>query len=150
VAALAADQHQVRLLPPSQIEDEKRTLLGLYIDAAEASRVLASRTDFVLIDVRPARLIAATGKLPQAVAHVPVLIERQRPADEAPDPAAPTMQINPHFVQELRAVLASHRLQETDANILLYCSMGLFTARAADVLAESGFSKVYAIVDAFR
>jgi len=148
---MPAAAEDARIAPDASdatITDEKRTLLDLYLRMEEAAGYIARYPDMVLIDVRPGPLQAMSRAPQNAAGHVPILVEREHSSELPPDPDLPVagMRINPHFARDVEALLAKRGLQK-DATIILYCGIGLFSARAADLLAERGYRNVYSILD---
>lgn len=130
------------------VTDEKRTLLDLYLHLEEARRYLLAHPDMVLIDVRPGPILGMTRTPDLAAGHIPLLIERAPSAELPPDPDLPVagMRLNPDFAADVERLLKARGLGK-DATIMLFCGIGLFSARAADLLAEAGYHNVYSIVD---
>lgn len=132
------------------VTPDKHNLLDQYLKSEDAARYLARFPDMVLIDVRPARYVGPDSTPPQAAGHVPLLVERDDGAvardggGEAPD-----MRINPAFVGEVRRIVAGAG-RDTRATVMLICGSGMFSARAADLLAEAGFPNVYSIIDGMK
>lgn len=130
------------------VTEEKRTLLDLYLRMEQAATYLADHSDMVLIDVRPGPIAGMAPSPRRAAGHVPILVERERASELPADPDMPVagMRLNPVFGEEVERLLRERGLGR-DATIMLYCGIGIFSARAADLLAERGYKNVYSILD---
>lgn len=140
--AKAADERIGEAVDPLEVKPEKQTLLQLYVRASSAIGYLRWHRDMLLIDVRPAPDLLPNGVAAPTAAHIPFLVE----AAQLPAPGG--MTVNAKFEQDIRAVLAARRLG-MEATLLLICSHGILSARAADLLAEAGFANVYTVIDGF-
>lgn len=128
------------------VTPEKHTLLDQYLKSEEAARYLARFPDMVLIDVRPRRFVGSEGSPAQAQGHVPFLIDQDTAEARTPAAAAPRMSINPAFAADVDALVRGTG-RGKEATVMLICGSGMFSARAADLLAEAGYKNVYAIID---
>lgn len=119
-----------------------------YVTARDAHRIATSMPRTVLIDVRTFEETIFNGVAAAMRRHIPYLVAD---LDHSFDPAAGRykLETNPDFVTAVR-----HLLQETglgtDAVLLIYCSVGERSARAASLLARSGFQNVYSVADGFE
>lgn len=147
-AALAEDPRIAVGSVDAAVTDEKRTLLDLYLRMEQAAAYLADHPDMVLIDVRPGPIAGMAPSPKSAAGHVPILVERERARELPSDPDMPVagMRLNPLFGEEVERLLRERGLGR-DATIMLYCGIGIFSARAADLLAERGYKNVYSILD---
>lgn len=146
--ALAEDPRIAVGTVDAAVTDEKRTLLDLYLRMEQAATYLADHSDMVLIDVRPGPIAGMAPSPRRAAGHVPILVERERASELPADPDMPVagMRLNPVFGEEVERLLRERGLGR-DATIMLYCGIGIFSARAADLLAERGYKNVYSILD---
>lgn len=106
----------------------------------EASRLLASDENAVLIDVRSTLEYEYVGHPPNAL-HVPL--------KEPPD-----WQTDPGFVLKVRAALSRRApagaMVGEARPLLLLCRSGQRSALGATLLLEAGFSAVYNILEGFE
>jgi rhodanese-related sulfurtransferase len=146
--AVAEDPRIVTSTGDAAVTDEKRTLLDLYLRMEQAAAYLTGHPDMVLIDVRPGPIAGMAPSPRLAAGHVPILVERERQSELPSDPDLPVagMRLNPVFAEEVEQLLRARGLGR-DATIMLYCGIGIFSARASDLLAERGYRNVYSILD---
>lgn len=144
--SLGADDRIRPSVDHYDVTPEKHTLLDQYLKSEEAARYLARFPDMVLIDVRPRRFVGPEGSPAQAAGHVPFLIEQSDAEARSPAPASPFMSVNPAFAAAVDALVRG-KGRGKDATVMLICGSGMFSARAADLLAEAGYKNVYAIID---
>lgn len=145
-SALAADDRIRPSVDHYDVTPEKHTLLDQYLKSEEAARYLARFPDMVLIDVRPRRFVGPEGTPVQAAGHVPFLVDQAEAAVTAPAVSSPRMTVNPAFAADVDALVRG-KGRGKDATVMLICGSGMFSARAADLLAEAGYRNVYAIID---
>lgn len=147
-SVVRAEDPRISTRADATVSDEKRTLLDLYLRMEQAAGYLAGHPDMVLIDVRPGPIAGMAPAPERAAGHVPILVERERQGELPPDPELPVagMRLNPAFAEQVEQLLVARGLGK-DATIMLYCGIGLFSARAADLLAERGYHNVYSILD---
>jgi rhodanese-related sulfurtransferase len=102
----------------------------------------------VLIDVRTHEETLFNGVASPMHRHIPYVIadfdhsydtERERYRLEP----------NPYFPRSVDELLAEMKL-DREATIILYCSVGERSARAANLLIQSGFKSVYSMVEGFE
>ena len=108
------------------------------ISSDKAWEILERDVQAVLLDVRTTMEYHYVGH-PQNAVHV---------AWQEP----PKWRVNPHFVGEVHSLL--RRRKDTDnpeyATLLVMCRSGKRSHDAALLLAESGFSRLYNIIDGFE
>lgn len=130
----------------STIPKNKQTTAGRYLDAREAfamKRELGHGAYFV--DVRTRYEVAYVG-LPTVVdANIPYV---EHPEDAPWDDKAGRfkLDVNSDFGPELARRLQAAGLGK-DAPVLLICRSGDRSARAANLLSQLGYTKVYTVVD---
>ncbi len=140
-SALALDAAQV---PPS-----KQTKPGLYVDAKEAYALkLQLGEQAMLIDIRTRGEVSYTGMAASVDAHVPLL---EHPANAPWDEKAGRFRLeyNNEFDAEIARRMAAKGLGK-DATVILICRSGDRSSKAANLLAELGYQKVYTVVDGFE
>lgn len=125
----------------------KKTLLGLYVTAEEAGRMLENE-DVILVDIRSRAEVAFLG-LPERVdKHIPFM----EMAELAPfDDGSGTypLERNPDFARDFVFFLRD-RGAGGSTKVILMCRSGSRSAKAADVLARMGYEAVYSMVDGFE
>ncbi len=134
---------------PASVPEIKRTTLGLYLTAEEAYEMVHSRPDSVLfLDVRSLGEVAFVGMPPAADANVPYMLQSEW--NEWDDSRHTfKLAVNADFAQGVAKRLAAKGLQRTDP-VVLMCRSGDRSAKAADLLAQLGYTKVYSVVDGFE
>ena len=156
----AEDKRVMSSVSAVEITTPKKTLAGLYLHAEEARRFLEAYPDIVLIDVRPSHFVQMRS-LAIAHAHLPILlpVDHGGPvrasgssgtAVDADGVPLPSMLVNPGFVERVRELLKERGMNPSTGTVFVFCGRGMFSARAADLLTESGFDNVYAIIDSFK
>lgn len=133
----------------SQVPEIKRTKQALYLDAAEAHALkqqLGEKAYFV--DVRTRGEVSYLGMPSMADAHIPYV---EHPEDAPWDDKAGRfkLDVNSDFGPELVRRLTAKGLGKEDT-IILMCRSGDRSARAANLLNELGYRKVYTVVDGFE
>ena len=154
-AAILAGVLALSLNPPAQALDaaqvpqHKQTKPGLYVDAREAYALKQQLGDkAMLIDIRTRGEVSYTGVASVMDAHVPLL---EHPANAAWDEKAGRfrLEFNNDFDAEIARRLAEKGLGKNDM-VILICRSGDRSSKAANLLAELGYSKVYSVVDGFE
>lgn len=142
VASMAA-----HALDASQVPEKKRTRLGLYLGAAEAYE-LAQREKLVFIDIRTRAEVNFLGMPTIADANIPYMA---LDAFWAWDEAKGNFKLEPNgdFVPAVGRLL-ERMGQDRKARIVLMCRSGDRSARAADLLAQSGFANVWTVIDGYE
>jgi rhodanese-related sulfurtransferase len=141
VACLSAD--------PATVPEIKRTALGLYLTAEEAyEMVQADPASTLFVDVRSIGEVQFLGMPTMADANVPYMLQSEwNEWDEARSNFK--FVVNAGFADELARRLAAKGLQRTDP-VILMCRSGDRSAKAADLLAQLGYAKVYSMIDGFE
>lgn len=133
----------------SKVPEVKKTKPGLYLDASEAyalKQKLGDKAYFV--DVRTRYEVTYLGMPTIADANVPYM---EHPDDAAWDEKAGRFKLEPNndFGPEMARRLGEKGLGKDDTVILL-CRSGDRSARAANLLNDLGYRKVYTVVDGFE
>jgi rhodanese-related sulfurtransferase len=147
IAGGASDEPFTR--PQSGVPVAKRTTCGLYATAQDAYEMVKMAPDKVLfIDVRTRAELQFIGMPTLVDAHVPFLVEASVPQW---DDANSTFKLapNPKFVEGVAIRLAQKGLTRDD-QVILICQGGMRAARAANALAQAGYTKVYTVIDGFE
>ncbi len=133
----------------AQVPQHKQTKPGLYVDAREAYALKQQLGDkAMLIDIRTRGEVSYTGVASVMDAHVPLL---EHPANAAWDEKAGRFKLeyNNDFDAEVTRRMAAKGLGKNDT-VILICRSGDRSSKAANLLAELGYTKVYSVVDGFE
>jgi len=136
-------------LDAAQVPASKQTKPGLYVDAKEAYALKQQLGDqAMLIDIRTRAEVSYTGMAAAVDAHVPLL---EHPANAPWDEKAGRfrLEFNNDFDAEVARRMAAKGLGK-EATIILICRSGDRSSKAASLLAELGYQKVYTVVDGFE
>ncbi|MDU0339598.1 rhodanese-like domain-containing protein [Bosea rubneri] len=131
------------------IPKAKQTSLGLYMRPREAAETMSrdgARTLFV--DVRTRAEMMFTGWAPVIDGHVP-FVEVTEFWDWDDKEGRYKLDANPVFSRDVERLLAAKGLTKND-RVILMCRSGDRSARAADKLAEAGFTQVYSQYEGFE
>lgn len=126
----------------------KRTEAGLYLTAAEAGTLRATRPDALLIDIRTRAEVAFVGIAEGVDKNIPYMVVDDFWEFDA-EKGTYKLVVNPDFTAALDAFVTSLGLGK-DATIILMCRSGSRSARAADLLGRLGYSAVYSVIDGFE
>lgn len=131
-------------IPPA-----KRSHSALHLSAREAHALIHDpAVRAVLVDVRSSIEVALTGQPVPVHFHVayqePVLPPRWDGGRQTWSMAS-----NPYFGEQLMTRLAARGIGPESA-VILICSSGERSARAADELADLGYARVITVVDGFE
>ena len=125
-------------MPRGGLPEERVTCLGLYLTAVEAyERWLADPNGVTLLDVRTSEEWIFTGHAPMAI-NVPVMFQAYVWDDEHDGFA---WELNPEFADRVRERIPP------SATILVACRAGGRGAVAVNMLAASGWSNVFNVLD---
>lgn len=144
-SALAVDERVKSNVDYFEVSPERQTLLGLFVTTREVEGLLRGYPDIVLIDVRGLIDVAATGTAFDTPHHVPFLLENHAAVGATFD-GRPRKVINPHFVDHVLRIVSDGK-EEKSRTILVICRRGWVSARAANFLAEHGFTNIYSVID---
>lgn len=147
--ALLAATSNAFALDAAKVPDIKRTKQALYLDAPEAyalKQQLGNKA--YLVDVRTRYEVAYVGMPTVADANIPYV---EHPEDAPWDDKAGRfkLDVNSDFGMELARRLSERGLGKDDTLIVM-CRSGDRSARAANLLNELGYRKVYSVVDGFE
>jgi len=129
------------------IPEKKQTKLGLYLTASEAQEMLNSG-DAVFVDVRSRAEVAFLGIPKRADIHIPYMVMPMMAAFNE-EKSTYDLEINPDFPTDFQDYAAEHGITE-NTPIVLMCRSGSRSARAADLLADLGYTKVYSVIDGYE
>ncbi len=133
----------------AQVPQGKQTKPGLYVDAKEAHALKQQLGDKALfLDIRTRGEVSYTGMATSVDAHVPLL---EHPANAPWDEKAGRfrLEFNNDFEAEVARRLAAKGLGKNDT-VILICRSGDRSSKAANLLAEQGYAKVYTVIDGFE
>ncbi|WP_293503270.1 rhodanese-like domain-containing protein [Roseateles sp.] len=137
---------------PASLPEPKRTKAGMYLSASEVPGFIQSQggaSRVLFLDIRT-RAEAMFVGMPTAVdALVPFVELQELMTDWDAQRNAYKLEPMQDFVPEVRRRLVQKGLQPTDA-VVLICRSGDRSARAANRLAEDGFTRVWSVVDGFE
>jgi len=124
----------------------KQTMPALYITAAEAADVVATREDVLLIDVRTPEETMLVGYPTSADVNIPFALLAPDHSFDAKK-GRYQMNPNPRFVGTMQSYLDA---QDASA-VLIICRSGGRSARAVDALVKAGVTlPLYTVVDGFE
>ena len=147
LVSLAIMTFSTQLLNADGLPKSKQTKLGLYVNAEEAAR-MGEDQKALLIDVRSRAEVAFLG-LPTAVdIHIPYMVMPMM-ASFNPERGSYDLEMNPDFLSSFKEYAAERGISQ-DAPIILMCRSGSRSARAADLLADIGYTQVYSLVDGYE
>ena len=125
-------------LSPADIPKAKQTSLGLYLTAREAyEKWKADPAGVKILDVRTPEEYLFVGHAPAAW-NVPLMLQTY-----TWDPSGRNLVMtpNPEFLDRAKALF------KPSDTLVVICRSGGRSARAADRLAQAGFTQVYSVVD---
>ena len=134
----------------STLPDYKRSRLQLYLTPQEAYEIVGkapARTLF--LDVRTRAEAMYVGMPTTADALVPYVEHQEMMTDWDERRHMYQLEPNSDFIQEAEIRLKEKGLGKTDP-VILICRSGDRSARAADLLASAGFTRVYSIAEGFE
>jgi rhodanese-related sulfurtransferase len=133
-------------LPTSKVPDEMRSKLGLYLSPKDAQRFIKAQKGKVLfVDIRT-RAEAQFLGMPEGVdALVPYVEFQEFMTDWDEKRSFYKLEPFSDFVPELERRMKAKGLTKNDP-IVLICRAGERSSRAADLLADLGYTRVYNIL----
>lgn len=129
------------------IPEKKQTKLGLYLTAQEAEKVLKDG-DAVLVDIRSRAEVAFLGIPKRANIHIPYMVMPMMASFNL-EKNTYDLEINPDFPSDFEKYARENGISNDD-KIVLICRSGSRSARAADLLADLGYTQVYSVVDGYE
>jgi rhodanese-related sulfurtransferase len=135
-------------LAKDALPEKKQTELGLYLTAKEAAELRATDAEAVLIDIRSRAEVAFVGIGEGIDKHIPYMVMDQGWQFDA-EKGTYRLVRNPDFLDAFEA-FAWDRGLEDDATIILMCRSGSRSARAANLLHQMGYERVYSVIDGFE
>jgi rhodanese-related sulfurtransferase len=131
------------------VPEKKTTILGLYMTADQAyARVSKNSKKILFVDIRTAEEINFLGMPTLADANIPYMqIPEWKSWDEKSHNLK--METNPDFSPRVAQWLDKKGLNKSDM-VILICRSGDRSAKAVNLLANLGYTKVYSVVDGFE
>ena len=131
----------------AKVPEIKRTTLGLYLDGKEAY-AMATKGHVLFLDVRTQEEVNFLGMPTVADANVPYMVmDKMYSWDDKKN--VYKLEPNSDFVSLVSERIKAKQLTKDDA-IIVMCRSGDRSAKAVDLLAKAGYTKVYSIVDGFE
>ena len=127
----------------TNLPDQKKTELGLYLTATEAYDLLQKDSQNILfVDVRTREeVISGRPQLADdAYNNIPYFLKQETPDKK------PKLIVNHNFIPDLEALLAEKGLDK-QSTVILICRQGNRSAKATNALAKEGYKKVYHVTD---
>ncbi|VAW66621.1 hypothetical protein MNBD_GAMMA08-909 [hydrothermal vent metagenome] len=132
----------------SKLSKKKQTTLGLYMTSTQAYDYMMKNMDNALfLDVRTPSELNYLGVVSVMDANVPTDTMDSSAWDDKK--SRYVRKHNDNFVADVDARLKEKGLKKTDT-VILMCRSGDRSAKAVDVLAKNGYTKVYTVVDGYE
>jgi rhodanese-related sulfurtransferase len=131
------------------VPEKKKTILGLYMTAEQAyARVSKYGENSLFVDIRTSEEVNFLGMPTLVDANIPYM---QIPEWKGWDEKLRSLQLetNPDFSSRVAQWLNKKGLNKGDM-VILICRSGDRSAKAADLLANLGYTKVYSVLDGFE
>lgn len=131
----------------NQVPAKKRTTLGLYLSAKEAYE-LAQQQKVLFVDVRTRAEVNYLGMPALVDANIPYMIlDVMYTWDNEKNEFG--LEPNSGFTTAIGQRLQDKGMTKDDV-VILICRSGDRSAKAADLLAKAGYTKVYSVVDGYE
>ncbi|WP_137699317.1 rhodanese-like domain-containing protein [Marimonas lutisalis] len=141
ISAIAGSVHS------SDIPRSKKTIAGYYLTATEAGVMLQSE-DVLFVDVRTRAEVNFLGMPTRANVNIPFMTMPETPKYNA-SKGGYNLEVNEEFADMFLDYVTRHG-HRADTPIILICRSGSRSAKAANILTDMGFAKVYSVVDGFE
>jgi rhodanese-related sulfurtransferase len=132
---------------PEDVPAHKRSVGELYVTATEAYAAVRREPGILLIDIRTHGETVFAGVATPMHRHVPYMMLEDDHGYDA-DRRRYKLSPSPDFAKAIEQLFAEYKL-ERSATVILYCSTGERSAKAAGYLAQIGYGAVYTMVDGF-
>jgi len=127
---------------------KKQTTLGLYLTSAEAHDYVTGHSSVLFVDVRTRAEVNFIGWADDVDANIP--FKYLDDGYQLNEKGTAYLEIdNDNFGFEIDDLVAVAGESE-DPIIILMCRSGARSARAVDILADYGYTRVYSVVDGFE
>ncbi len=135
---------------PTSVPELKRSRLQLYLSPQDAYDIVSKDASHTLfLDVRTRAEAMYVGMATPVDALVPYMEHQELMNDWDERRSAYQLMPNSDFVTETESRLKAKGLTKAD-RVILICRSGDRSARAADLLASAGYTRVYSIVEGFE
>ena len=133
----------------SKLPEKKQTKLGLYMTPADAAEYVQKNAEKTLfVDVRTRAEVNFLGTPTSIDANIPYMEVNEWWAwNEKSDSFK--LEVNSDFASEVAAHLEAKGLTKNDT-IIFMCRSGDRSAKAVDLLATLGYTKVYSVTEGFE
>lgn len=129
------------------VPEDKATKAGLYLTTADAPAMLEDPS-VILIDIRSRGEVAFLGIASRANAHIPYMVMPMVP-EYSEEAKGYKLEINPDFPMAFKAYAVEHGIGP-NTPIVLMCRSGTRSAKAANLLTDMGYARVYSLVDGYE
>lgn len=144
-----ADDPRIAItIAANQLPANHRVDGDLHLTAREAHRAVTQLPGVVLVDVRTHEETLFNGVATDMSRHIPY-VTHDIDHSYDPDHQRYKLEPNPDFIRAVDALLSEKQLNRA-ATLIVYCSVGERSARAANLLLRSGFRSVYSVADGFE
>ncbi len=109
---------------------------------------MLSNEDVLFVDIRSRAEVAFLGLPTRVDVHMPYMVMPMM-AYFNEDKGVYDLEINPDFPNDFKSYADEHGVS-SDTPIILMCRSGSRSARAADLLANMGYTQVYSLVDGYE
>lgn len=132
----------------SKLSEKKQTKLGLYMTAEQAYKhTMDNMSKTLFLDIRTPSELNYLGAPTMMDAHVPFVFMDISGWDEKKHRYKRAE--NKNFVADVEAQLKKKGLSKSDT-VILMCRSGKRSAAAVNMLAGTGYTKVYSVVDGYE
>jgi rhodanese-related sulfurtransferase len=132
----------------SKLSEKKQTKLGLYMTAEQAySHVMENMDKSLFVDTRTPSELNYLGAASVMDAHVPLVFMDTTGWNDKKHRYL--RKDNKNFVADIDAQLKKKGLTKDDT-VILMCRSGKRSAKAANMLADAGYTRVYSVVDGYE
>ncbi|MES9853873.1 MAG: rhodanese-like domain-containing protein [Candidatus Thiodiazotropha sp. L084R] len=130
------------------IPSKKQTELGLYLTAKDAYELKSEKSNVIFVDVRTRAEIAFIGMPLTSDANIPYMM----PGDWGVwDEKKKNYKLEPNsgFLLSMEDLVKAKGANK-DSKIIVMCRSGSRSAKAANLLAQNGYTSVYTVLDGFE
>jgi rhodanese-related sulfurtransferase len=132
----------------SKLSEKKQTKLGLYMTAEQAySHVMENMDKTLFVDTRTPSELNYLGAASVMDAHVPLVFMDTTGWNDKKHRYL--RKDNKSFIADIDAQLKKKGLTKDDT-VILMCRSGKRSAKAANMLADAGYTRVYSVVDGYE
>lgn len=133
---------------PATVPAAKQTIAKNYLTSKEAAAMKQSMgAKALMVDVRTAAEVEYVGTTDMVDANISYMVDDYSTWDDKKSRFA--MSPNSGFLTKISDVMAKANLDK-NSEVIVMCRSGDRSARAADLLSNAGYTKVYSVVDGFE